>query len=70
MKYFLKGDWEKEYTEVIKEQYIQAEKSAGFCSKVEGERATDAFSGHGVSGEVVYESSAEFMGNGLKCGIS
>lgn len=56
MKYFLKGSWEKEYTEVTKEQYIEAEEGAGFFPKPGcGDVATDSFSGHGIRGKVNYE---------------
>lgn len=53
-KYFLKGEWESEYTEVSKEQYIRAERQAGFYPSIPGEIATSAFSGNGVSGCVEY----------------
>jgi len=56
MKYYLKGNWEKEYKEVTKEEYIRAERSAGFRSKFgDNEIATAGFSGHGVDGKVDYE---------------
>lgn len=56
MKYFLKGDWEKDYTEVTKKQFIDAEENAGFYSNDPDETATDDFDGHGVSGKVEYEN--------------
>lgn len=55
MKYFLKGDWEKDYTEVTKEQYVDAEEKAGFWPDEPDEVATAAFGGHGISGKVEYE---------------
>lgn len=57
MKYFLKGNWEKKYTEVTKEQYIAAERNAGFYSDepFASETATAAFDDNGVSGKVEYE---------------
>ena len=52
MKYFLKGSWEKEYKEVSKEEYIEAERAAGFRSKFgDNAIATAGFHGHGVSGK-------------------
>jgi hypothetical protein len=58
MKYFLKGDWEEEYTEVTKEQYIAAERNAGFYSNESfaNKVVTAAFSGHSISGKVEYEN--------------
>jgi len=58
MKYYLKGNWEKEYKKVSKKEYIKAERAAGFRNKVGGENeiATAAFSGYGVSGKVEYDS--------------
>jgi len=49
-KYFLKGDWQEEATEVTKEKFIMAERAAGFHSKFLGETATASFSGSGVRG--------------------
>ena len=52
-KYFLKADFMDEYKEVTKEQFIQAERSAGFRPKGGGDGvATGGFSGGGVSGKV------------------
>jgi hypothetical protein len=59
MKYFLKGDWEKEYTEVTKRQYIDAERKAGFPSDSNDDIATAAFSGHGIGGKTEYEKGDE-----------
>lgn len=55
MKYFLKSSWEDKYTKVTKQQYINAEKKAGFQSDEPGETATGGFSGHGISGRIKYE---------------
>lgn len=55
MKYFLKGDWEKDYTEVTKKQYLAAEGNAGFWPDEPDEIATADFDGHGISGKVEYE---------------
>lgn len=55
MKYFLKGDWAKEYTEVTRNQYIDAKGEAGFWPNEPGEIATISFDGHGINGKVEYE---------------
>jgi len=53
MRYFLKGDWEEEYREVTKEQFIDAERAAGFHSKFGSDSvATAGFSGGGISGRI------------------
>jgi hypothetical protein len=57
-KYYLKADWQSEYQEVTKEQFIDAEQSAGFHSKFgPNEIATGGFSGRGISGKVEYVPS-------------
>lgn len=55
MKYYLKLDCQKEYTEITKEEYIRAERQGGFHSKIEGEIATAGFSSGSVQGKVEYE---------------
>lgn len=65
-RYFLAVDVEPlEWREVTKEQFIQAEKQAGFTSfGPPGSTATGGFSGHGVRGRVTLseaETSAEQM---------
>jgi len=55
IKYYLKVSWQKEYTEVTKEEYIRAERNAGFHSKFgDGEIATASFSNGNVEGKVRY----------------
>lgn len=49
--YWLKADHQKEYVEVTKEEYIRAERAAGFHSKFgPNHPATSAFSGGSMSG--------------------
>ncbi len=57
MKYFLKADWQEEYQEVTKEQYIKEERRAGFFPKSGNDKeiATANFYGNGISGMVKYE---------------
>lgn len=55
MKYYLKGSWEKEYTEVTIEQYIAAEEAVGFFPTDDDGTATNFFDECGVSGEIRYE---------------
>ena len=50
VKYFLKISWQKEATEVTKEQYMMAEENAGFHSKFEDKPATASFTGKGIEG--------------------
>lgn len=51
-QYFLKYSDEREFKEVSKEEYMEAEKMAGFNSKIPGEPATSAFGGKGIEGEI------------------
>ena len=58
-KYFLKADYQKNWQEVTKEEWIQAERSAGFrpkCASTDPEYmttcATSGFGGNGVSGKI------------------
>ena len=51
-KYYLKADFQKEYQEVTKEEFIQAERCAGFRPKYGDGLATGGFSGGGVSGSI------------------
>lgn len=54
-KFFLAIDIEPlEWREVTKEQFIKAERNAGFWPKVEGEVATGSFGGRGVVGRTEY----------------
>lgn len=54
-KYYLKGSWETEYTEVTQEEFIRAERAAGFHPKYGcGPCATGGFSSGSVSGKVEY----------------
>lgn len=65
-KYFLKADWQTEYQEVTKEQWIKAERAAGFRPKLSSDDpdymktcATGGFSGSGVNGKIVYSKIEE-----------
>ena len=52
-KYYLKADFMNDYKEVSKQEFIQAEQSAGFHSKFgQDHLATGGFSGGGVSGKI------------------
>lgn len=57
-RYFLKLQFEPEsaYREVSKEEFVRAERNAGFRNTMGQplEPATGGFSGHGVSGKVQY----------------
>ncbi len=56
-RYYLKADWQKDYQEVTKKQFIAAERAAGFRSKLGPNAvATGGFSGNGVSGKVEYDA--------------
>lgn len=55
VKYFLKAEWQKEYQEVTQEEFVQAERSAGFRPKPGcGPCATAGFSSGSISGKVQY----------------
>ena len=49
-KYFLKVSWQKEGTEVTKEQFIQAAMNVGFLHDKEDETATGSFCARGIKG--------------------
>ncbi|KKL87130.1 hypothetical protein LCGC14_1937830, partial [marine sediment metagenome] len=58
---YLKADWQDEWEEVSKEQWIKAERGAGFRPKlyIEDSKymttcATGGFYGNGVSGKIEY----------------
>lgn len=53
-RYFLKADWQKDWTEVTKEQYIAAEQAAGFHSNGYGP-ATAEFDMGSVHGRTEYK---------------
>jgi len=53
-KYYLKADFQNEYQEVTKEEFIQAERAAGFRPKYGDGLATGGFLGNGVSGSIKY----------------
>ena len=55
-KYYLKADFQKDKQEVTKEEFIQAERAAGFRPKYGDGIATGGFSGNGVSGYIVRQS--------------
>ncbi len=51
-RFWLKADHEKEFTEVTKDQYLRAERSAGFRSKFGDDHpATAAFTGGSIQGQ-------------------
>jgi hypothetical protein len=53
--YYLKADFQKEYQEVTREEFIMAERNAGFSPKYGGDGlATGGFCGGGVSGKIAY----------------
>ncbi len=57
-KYYLKAAWQKDYVEVTKKEYLNAEQAAGFRSKFGSNHpATASFSSGQVSG-CTYEPSA------------
>lgn len=61
-RYFLRGSWSQEWSEVTKEEYVKAERGAGFRPKGfdMGQAATAGFgSSSGVHGKVEYEWVAD-----------
>ena len=57
-KFFLKGSWQNEFEEVTREQYIKAERAAGFHPDMQQDNpnymtslATNEFKRYGVSGK-------------------
>ena len=58
-RYFLRAQWQEQWQEVTREQWIRAERMAGFRPKYGGDGpATGGFSGYGVSGKIEYADSA------------
>lgn len=60
-KYLLKADHQTEWDEVTKEEWIKAERNAGFRPKLSSDNpaymttcATGGFGGAGVSGKIRY----------------
>lgn len=60
-KYYLKADWQNDWQEVTKEEWIKAERQAGFgpkgvCSDEAYMKicATGGFSGSGFKGKVIH----------------
>ena len=54
-RYYLKGFWQKRFKEVSKEEYIRAERNAGFRSKFgDNEVATAGFGNGNIQGRVRY----------------
>ena len=58
-RYFLKADFQSDYQEVTKEEWIKAERAAGFRPKLASDDprymkvcATAGFYGNGVSGKI------------------
>lgn len=60
-KYYLKPSYKKDYDEVSKETYLEAERMAGFFPKIPGEAATDHFGNGQIEGkcEIEYEFEEE-----------
>jgi hypothetical protein len=52
-RYFLKTDWTS-WKEVNHQQYISAERNAGFLPKDPG---VSAFSGHGITGRIISDAT-------------
>ena len=55
-RYYLKTDWQPNWTEVTKEQFVMAERQAGFRGWNDTEPCTAGFSGGGVSGKISIEN--------------
>ena len=60
-KYFLKADWQTDWTEVTKQEWIKAERAAGFRPKMSSDDprymdtcATGGFSSGNTSGKIEY----------------
>ena len=63
-KYYLKAGWQDKYTEATKEEFIKAERAAGFRSKFGRDHlATGGFSDSSVRGRIEFnlEKSKETM---------
>lgn len=59
-RYYLKADYQTEWDEVSKEQFINAEQAAGFHSKFgPSHPATGGFSGRGMAGRIEYVTTEE-----------
>lgn len=59
-RYYLKTDWQDEWAEVTKAQFIAAEQNVGFYSKFgPNHPATGGFSGNGIRGRIDYETEEE-----------
>lgn len=58
-RYFLKLDAQQEWSEVTQQQWIIAERNAGFYPKYGKGEATGGFTGHGVAGKVEYSQPDE-----------
>lgn len=55
-RYYLKADWQTEWQEVTQDQFVDAERNAGFHPKSGcGPVATGGFSARGICGRVDYE---------------
>jgi hypothetical protein len=58
-RYYLKAAWQLYETEVTKEEFIAAERNAGYYPKRSGEPSTGGFSSRGISGSVSYKENVE-----------
>ena len=58
-KYFLRGEWQDEWREVTRQQFVTAERAAGFRPKFGDGLATGGFTGGGVSGKIKYVADPE-----------
>lgn len=61
-KYYLKPDWKNEWDEVSREEWIKAERNAGFMPKLSADHpdymktlATGGFYGKGVGGRIEFD---------------
>jgi len=58
-RYYLKTDWQNDWVEVSLEEFVKAERAAGFCNKAGGPTATGGFSSGSVTGRVTYTDENE-----------
>lgn len=58
-RYFLKGSWQEDWDEVMRERFIAAERAAGFRPKGGGGLATAGFGGDAVCGRIEVVSDEE-----------
>lgn len=56
-RHFLKASFNPGWTEVTKEEWLRAERNAGFRSKSRSEYATGGFGSNGISGTYTDDGS-------------